>query len=124
MTRDGRRNRIPTSDELEQQGALAPAVEDGPDKRGGLLRFFRGSRLRVSEDVAARKHVGGAPQTPTPVITQERRTPQGTTAPSRPEASAPPLPTESIVGRRIRIAPSVKERRGLGRADGARGSDN
>jgi hypothetical protein len=122
MTRDGRRNRIPTSDELEQQGALAPAVEDGLDKRGGLLRFFRGSRLRVSEDVAARKHVG-ASETRASVVTQERRTPPSPTAPSRPEATAPVRPAESIVPRRIRMDPSVKERRGLGKADGARGSD-
>lgn len=128
MTGDGRKIRIPTSDELERQGALAPAAEHGPDKRGGLLRFFRGSRVRVSEDVAARKHVG-AQQARQPVVTQERRTAQGGSAPDRPEAETPVRQAETpvrqaepIVPRPIRIAPSVKERRGLGGTDGAKGS--
>ena len=60
MSRDDQRIRIPTSDELEQLGVLAPAAAAGaaPWRRGGLPRFFRASRIRVPEDVAARKHVG------------------------------------------------------------------
>ena len=41
MNRDEQRHRIPTSDELEQQGALAPAAGPTAERRGGLLRFFR-----------------------------------------------------------------------------------
>src|SRR5215469_10814365 len=111
MTRDERRHRIPTSDELEQQGALRPAAEPTSEKRGGLLRFFRVSRFRVSDDVAARKHVGSA-QTHAPVTAREGETPQRPATPDRPQASAPARPTESIVPRKIRIDPSVKERRG------------
>jgi hypothetical protein len=122
MTRDERKSRIPTSDELEQQGALTPAAEVKQDKRGGLLRFFRGSRLRVSDDVAARKHVGSA-QTQAPVVTQEGRTAQPAAAPDRPKAEAPVRPTESIVPRQIRIDPSVKQRRGLGGASDSQGPD-
>jgi hypothetical protein len=122
MTRDKRRSRIPTSDELEQQGALMPATEANPDKRGGLLRFFRGSRLRVSDDVAARKHVGSA-QIQTPVVTQEGRTTERAAAPDRPETEAPVRPTESIAPRQIRIDPSVKERRGLGGSRDSRRPD-
>ena len=121
MTRDGRKGRIPTSDELEQQGALTSTATDVPDKRGGLLRFFRGTRLRVSDDVAARKHVGSS-ETQTPVAPQPKRPTQRATAPEPPETEAPVRPIESIQPRQIRMAPSVKERRGLGTDNGARGS--
>lgn len=120
MNRDGRKGRIPTSDELEQQGTLASPAEDTPDKRGGLLRFFRGTRLRVSDDVAARKHVGGS-ETQPPVAPQARPTTQRATAPEPPESEAPVRPVDSIQPRQIRIAPSVKERRGLGTDNGAKG---
>ena len=58
MNRDEQRHRIPTSDELEQQGALAPAADPAAPRRGGLLKFLRTGHFRVSDDVAARKHVG------------------------------------------------------------------
>jgi hypothetical protein len=113
MTRDEPRHRIPTSDELEQQGALRPAAEPTSEKRGGLLRFFRMSRFRVSDDVAARKHVGSA-QTHAPETARGGETAQRAAAPDSPQARASAPPTESIVPRKIRIDPSVKERRGLG----------
>ena len=122
MTRDERRHRIPTSDELEQQGALRPATEPASEKRGGLLRFFRVSRFRVSDDVAARKHVGSA-QTHAPVTARGAETVQRAAAPDRPQTGAPAQPTESIVPRKIRIDPSVKERRGLGGPRDSRGLD-
>ena len=122
MTRDERRHRIPTSDELEQQGALRPAAEPTSEKRGGLLRFFRGSRFRVSDDVAARKHVGSA-QTHAPTTGHEGETTQHPAEPDRPKTEAPVRPAESIVPRKIRIDPSVKERRGLGGPRDSRGPD-
>jgi len=122
MTRDERRHRIPTSDELEQQGALRPAAEPTPEKRGGLLRFFRASRFRVSDDVAARKHVGSV-QTHAPVTPRGGETALRAAAPERPQTTASAPPTESIVPRKIRIDPSVKERRGLGGPRDSRGPD-
>lgn len=122
MTQDERRHRIPTSDELERQGALKPAGEPTSEKRGGLLRFFRVSRFRVSDDVAARKHVGSAP-THVPTTAREGQATQHTTEPDRPKTEAPVRPEESIVPRKIRIDPSVKERRGLGGSRDNRGPD-
>jgi hypothetical protein len=122
MTRDEPRHRIPTSDELEQQGALRPAAEPTPEKRGGLLRFFRVNRFRVSDDVAARKHVGSA-QSHVPVAARGGETAQRAAAPERPQTEAPVRPTESIVPRKIRIDPSVKERRGLGGPRDSQGAD-
>lgn len=122
MTRDERRHRIPTSDELEQQGALTPAAEPTSEKRGGLLRFFRVSRFRVSDDVAARKHVGSA-QTYVPVTAHEGGTTQHSAEPDHPKTEAPVRPAESMVPRKIRIDPSVKERRGLGGPRDSQGPD-
>jgi hypothetical protein len=113
MTRDERRHRIPTSDELEQQGALRPAAEPSSEKRRGLLSFLRVGRFRVSDDVAARKHMDSA-QTHAPVTSRGGETAQRAAAPDRPQTGAPARPTESIVPRNIHIDPSVKERRGLG----------
>lgn len=113
MTQGERRHRIPTSDELERQGALRPAAEPTAEKRGGLLRFFRVGRFRVSDDVAARKHVGSA-QTHAPTTARGGETAQRSTAPEPPQTRSPTPSTESIVPRKIRIDPSVKERRGLG----------
>ena len=123
MNRDGRKRRIPTSDELEQQGALATPAEDTPDKRGGLLRFFRGTRLRVSDDVAARKHVGSAQPRPS-AAPREGEATQKSAATSPLRASAPDdrQPAAPIIPRKIRIDPSVKERRGLGLPRDSRGS--
>ena len=122
MTRDERRHRIPTSDELEQQGAMRPATEANPEKRGGLLRFFRVSRFRVSDDVAARKHVGST-QTHAPVTPRGGETAQRAAAPDRPQGAAPTPSAEAIVPRKIRIDPSVKERRGLGGQRDSREAD-
>jgi hypothetical protein len=122
MTRDERRHRIPTSDELEQQGALRPAAEPTSEKRGGLLRFLRVSRFRVSDDVAARKHVGST-QTRVSATAHEGGTAQHTAERDGPKIEAPVRPTESIVPRKIRIDLSVKERRGLGRPHKSTGTD-
>jgi hypothetical protein len=116
MSRDEQRRRIPTSDELEQQGALAPAADPTAQRHGGgLLRFFRTGRFRVSDDVAARKHVGVAQPRP-PVTAREREVPQEAAAASPAPLGAPVRPPDAIVPRKIRIDPLVKERRGLGRS--------
>lgn len=115
MNRDEQRRRVPTSDELERQGALAPATDPAAKRRGGLMRFFRVGRFRVSDDVAARKHVGGAqPRLPTtaPEVEATPQPAQGRTLP--PGTLAPHEQADSIIPRKIRIDPSVKERRGLG----------
>lgn len=112
MTRDERRHRIPTSDELEQQGALRP-VAANPDKRGGLLKFFRVSRFRVSDDVATRRRVDGA-QNQTPETVRRGESAPRAAAPDRSHTGASIRSAEPIVPRKIRIDPSVKERRGLG----------
>jgi len=115
MSRDEQRHRIPTSDELEEQGALAPAADPAAQRRGGgLLRFFRTGRFRVSDDVAARKHVGLAQPRP-PVTARQGEPTQQPAMTSHPPAGAPVRPADAIAPRKIRIDPSVKERRGLGR---------
>jgi hypothetical protein len=126
MNRDEQRRRIPTSDELEQQGALAPAADPAAPRRGGLLRFFRTGRFRVSDDVAARKHVGTVQPRPS-VTTRGGRggeaTQQTAVTNSPPtDASVHRQPADAIVPRKIRIDPSVKERRGLGPARDGGGS--
>ena len=129
MSRDDQRIRVPTSDELEQLGALAPAAAAGaaPSRRARLLRFFRASRIRVPEDVAARKHVGTVqahrPEAQMPGTTA----PAGQTAGAEHALSAsadraapePPRPPDALVPRKIRMDPSVRERRGLGRSGDA-----
>jgi hypothetical protein len=115
MSRDEQKHRIPTSHELEQRGALTPAAAAPEEKRGGLLRFFRVGRFRVSDEVAARKNVGSAERRPA-VNVGEGEAAQQPSATSNTPAGAPvdrqsPAP---IVPRKIRIDPSVKERRGLG----------
>jgi hypothetical protein len=120
MSKDEQRHRIPTSDELEQQGALTPASAPTTERRAGLLRFFRTGRFRVSDDVAARKHVGVV-QTRPPVTAREGKVTQQpivTSSPSLGTGTAAAVhrrPADPIVPRKIRIEPSVKERRGLGR---------
>ncbi len=121
MSRDEQRHRIPTSDELEQQGALAPAADPAAQRRGGLLRFFRTGRFRVSDDVAARKHVGTA-QPRLPVTAREGEATQQPAVTSPPSMSEPLRPANAIVPREIRMDPSVKERRGLGRPRDSRES--
>jgi hypothetical protein len=126
MSRDEQRRRVPTSDELERQGALMPAADPAAQLRRGLMRFFRAGRFRVSDDVAARKHVGVAsPRLPTTApegdATQEpvaaSAPPTGTLA----SAPTPHRPADPIVPRKIRIDPSVKDRRGLGQPGNKRG---
>ena len=121
MNRDEQRRRIPTSDELEQQGALAPAAGPAGQRRGGLLRFFRTGRFRVSDDVAARKHVGTV-EPRLPVTAREREATQQAAVTSPPPTGAPIRSANAIVPREIRIDPSVKERRGLGRPHDSRES--
>jgi cell division septation protein DedD len=130
MSPDDQRIRVPTSDELEQLGALAPTAtaSAAPARRGKLLRFFRASRIRVPEDVAARKHVGTVqahrPEVPLPGTTA----PTGQTAGAEraPSASAnrpapePHRSPDALTPRKIRMDPSVRERRGLGRSGDAR----
>ena len=128
MSREEQRHRIPTSDELERQGALVAATGEPRAQRRGLLRFFRASRFRVADDVAARKHVG-TPEARSAV------TPTGATAPTggadrapgasgesavsadnRPAAiPSPRRSADAIIPRTIRIDPAIKQRRGLGR---------
>ena len=134
MNREEQRRRVPTSDELERQGALAPATEEPRAvRRNGLLRFFRASRFRVADDVAARKHVGvpgaqppgAAPAAGNQSAAPSHRPGPATAAPTSGQAAAPasrqtavPAARQSpdaIVPRTIRMDPSVKERRGLGR---------
>ena len=117
-----RRDRIPTSAELEERGAAA--AQDGGRRPGVFKRLLRGGRLRVSEDVAARKHVGGQPRFGLQGSAHDALS--ATAAPAeveehRPVATRHPRPTPPQVeqprpsGRRIRIEDSVKEQRGQGR---------
>ena len=123
MNRDEQRRRIPTSDELEQQGALTPASAPTAERRGGLLRFFRVGRFRVSDDVAARKHVGTVQPRPSATTHGGEATQQATTtSPPPTDASVHRQPGDAMVPRKIRIDPSVKERRGLGQARDGGGS--
>jgi cell division septation protein DedD len=130
MSRDDQRIRVPTSDELEQLGALAPAAAAGaaPSRRGRMLRFFRASRIRVPADVAARKHIGTVqahrPEAQLPGTTA----PAGQTAEAERMLSAsaagpvpePHRPPDALEPRKIQMDPSVRERRGLGRSNDAR----
>lgn len=125
MNRDEQRRRIPTSDELEQQGALAPAADPAAARRGGLLRFFRTGRFRVSDDVAARKHVGTVQPRPSVTTRGGEATQQAAEiSPPPTDASVHGQPADAIVPRKIRIDPSVKERRGLGGSRDGRGPGN
>jgi hypothetical protein len=130
MRRDDQRIRVPTSDELEQLGALASAAapDAPPPGRARLLRFFRASRIRVPEDVAARKHVGTVqahrPEAHLPGTTA----PAGQTAGAKRMLSAsadgplpePHRPPDALAPRKIRMDPSIRERRGLGHTGDAR----
>jgi hypothetical protein len=54
-----RRPANPDTNKRRARGARAGSRADAaPARRGRLLRFFRASRIRVPEDVTARKHVG------------------------------------------------------------------
>jgi hypothetical protein len=124
MSREEQRRRVPTSEELERQGALAPAGGARAEKRGGLMRFFRAGRFRVSDDVAARKHMGVVSRHQPTDLTAEATPRPGQASASSSDLStdvpAPTRATGAIAPRTIRIDPSVKERRGLGRDGDAR----
>jgi|Tabmets5t2r1_1033131.scaffolds.fasta_scaffold04046_4 hypothetical protein len=127
MSLDRRRDkdRVPTSAELEQRGeASIPAASEVGRAPGILKRLLRAGRLRVSEDLAARKHVGGQPRidvqgiqsrsaadaaVPTEI---ESATPSSTASftPASPQAEPP-----RRSGRRIRIESPVRDRRGHGK---------
>jgi len=139
MSQDDQRIRVPTSDELEQLGALAPAAAAGaaPLRRARLLRFFRASRIRVPEDVAARKHVGTVqayrpevhlPGTSAPAEQPPAEQPTGSERALSASADRPaPEPLhapDALVPRKIRMDPSIRERRGLGRSGDARKPGN
>jgi hypothetical protein len=115
MSRD--RNRIPTSEELERQGAVSPPGDTSASERRGILRrFFRASRFRVSEDVAATKHIGTPPRQAPPsepdsglTTAPAPRTGQGPTQEQVTQQAGDPTRR-----RTIRIDQSVKDRRGFG----------
>jgi hypothetical protein len=126
MSRDRDKRRIPTSAELEERGEVSPPTTPGGGDRPGLLkRLLRAGRFRVSEDVAARKHVsapprpdfagigGGSPVTPDASVQANEQS-----ASSTKDLAATPQQEEGPRSRKraIRIDDSVKERRGLGRA--------
>jgi hypothetical protein len=130
MSQDDQRLRVPTSDELEQLGTLASAAaaDAVPPRRARLLRFFRASRIRVPEDVAARKQVGTV-QAHQPEVhllgtaaPAEQPTEAERVLPASANRPAPePLrPPDALVPRKIRMDPSIRERRGLGRSGDAR----
>lgn len=122
MSRDDMKRRIPTSAELENKGALAPA-SDAPEGGGrprGLLRFFRTGRFRVPDEVGARKHVANAPsrQPAASKPTAEAPPPQEqatATSEDRVATQSEPARKPSPAPRAIRISSSVRDRRGTGR---------
>jgi hypothetical protein len=138
MSRDEHRRRIPTSEELERQGAVAPTASETPDGRRGLFGFLRVGRIRVSGEVAARKYVPSQRRTDSPdsagiaeqPLSQEspvafssgpERTVAASERPATATDSGADPRTESsresvhIAPRRIRIDASVRDRRGIGR---------
>jgi hypothetical protein len=121
MNRDQQKRRIPTSEELEQKGAISPATgRSSGERRGFLSRFYRAGRFRVSADVAARKHVGKPPkqsaatESSAPLPTSEQR--GQIDQPLSPAGTAEQTPGQT--GRRaIRIDDALRQRRGLGNRD-------
>jgi hypothetical protein len=128
MSEQEQRRRIPTSDELERTGALIPAsAARRSERRGGLFKFFRASRFRVSDDVAANKHVGSqhagtSPVTSAPSISNRPTESHALASAASGEFAAPVVPSprpspQALVPRTIRMDPAVKERRGRGPSD-------
>jgi hypothetical protein len=115
MSRERQKRRVPTSEELERQGALSPQVGQSATEHQGILkRFFRAGRFRVPEDVAANKHAGVPPEH-APLSEPEATLATPTRAKQANRLSAPEQAAEqSARPRKIRIDESVKERRGLG----------
>jgi hypothetical protein len=133
MSRDRNKHRIPTSAELEERGDVSPPEALGAGGRtGGILkRLFRAGRFRVSEDVAARKHVAPPPgsgfsgvgdRSPDPAVSAQGNRPSGSSTRKQTAARQQEEPEPSR-RRTIRIDDSVKERRGLGRGAAKRADD-
>lgn len=138
MSRDEHRRRIPTSEELECQGAVAPLGTKAAGGRRGLFGFLRVGRIRVSGDVAARKYVPPErrqppPPAPTTAPSQSQPVSAANTFPADPAAQVSAATTveasdglraeastdkiaepAAFTPRRIRIDADVRERRGLG----------
>jgi hypothetical protein len=122
MSRDQQKRRIPTSEELESNGAILPATGRSPGARRGFLsRFRRAGRFRVSADVAARKYVGTPPRQPS--ITEPSVPPPVSELP-RLVDQPPPMPHTAQQApsqprrRAIRIDDTVRQQRGLGNRGG------
>jgi len=142
MSREEHRSRVPTSEELERQGAVAPPDSAGAGGRRGLLGFLRVGRIRVSGDVAARKYIPADPHSgklvppsapaPKPIAEASPMASAGAETLAPPPYKQHPAPgsspqlitgadgrSGSLTPRRIRIDESVRERRGMG-GDGPR----
>jgi hypothetical protein len=121
MSGEQRRWHVPTSDELEQAGAILPAPDQpGEERRGGLRRFFRVGRFRVSEEVAAKKRLGRVPAN-LPPPGGPKSAPAGSLPVHTPTRGAGTVRVAEQVApaalprrRTIRIDQSVKDRRGMG----------
>ena len=108
MNPQNARHRIPTSAELEAEGALAPP-EHGASR--GLFKFLRARLFRVSDEVGGRKHVVTAPPPQPPMSSQ----PASSMPPARP-TSAPTQPSVTPLGstsrtRRFRVSDEVGARK-------------
>ena len=104
MNRESARQRIPTSAELEAEGALAAPERDASL---GLFKFLRARLFRVSDEVGGRKHVATAPP-PQP------QPPYPQTPPTRPTSPIPAnvTPSESTSRtRRFRVSDEVATRK-------------
>jgi hypothetical protein len=104
VNRENARQRIPTSAELEAEGALAPPEHDASR---GLFKFLRTRVFRVSDEVGGRKHVATAPPRPP-------QSPYPQTPPTRPTSPTSPnvTPSESASRtRRFRVSDEVAARK-------------
>lgn len=111
MSREDHRSRIPTSEELERQGLVAPTGADGTEKKRGLFGFFRASRIRVANDVAEKKFV------PTERRYQQTLSSQTVSEPTILPSTSEATQSPTLSPRRINIDPNVRARRGLGSSD-------
>lgn len=135
MSNGEHRKLVPTSEELERQGAVAPLGTSAAEGRRAIFAFLRVGRIRVRPEVAARKNVAAerhnarlaaapaadpsliAPSTATfgaDSVVEPHQTASGTND-AVTEASA--VGSAPLTPRRIRIDPSVRERRGRGTSD-------
>jgi hypothetical protein len=106
VNRENARQRIPTSAELEAEGALAPPEHDASR---GLFKFLRARLFRVSDEVGRRKHVATAspPQPPSQPASPTSPA-QPTSPPTQP--SVTPLASTSRT-RRFRVSDEVGARK-------------